>query len=101
MVGGATLTKLIGTSAWYAPGAAVALLVESIVRNQKHIYPCSVYLEGEYGQRDICLGVPVVIGRNGWERIVDYKLNAEEQELFKKSGDAVRNMNDVLSTLSI
>jgi len=101
MVGGATLTKLIGTSAWYAPGAAVALLVESIVRDQKHIYPCSVYLEGEYGQRDICLGVPVVIGRGGWERIVDYKLSGEEQELFKKSGDAVRNMNDVLATLSL
>ncbi|HEX8529885.1 MAG TPA: malate dehydrogenase [Cytophagales bacterium] len=101
MVGGATLTKLIGTSAWYAPGAAVALLVESIVRNQRHVYPCSVYLEGEYGQSDICLGVPVEIGRTGWTRIVDYKLNAEEQELFRKSGDAVRNLNDVLSTLSL
>ncbi|MFN3342467.1 MAG: malate dehydrogenase [Flavobacteriales bacterium] len=101
MVGGATLTKLIGTSAWYAPGAAGALLVESIVRDQKKVFPCCVSLEGEYGQKDICLGVPVVIGRNGWERIIDYKLNAEEQDLFNKSADAVRNMNSVLDTLTV
>jgi malate dehydrogenase len=99
MVGGATLTKLLGTSAWYAPGAAGAALVEAIVRDEKKLMPCCVYLEGEYGQSDICLGVPVVIGKNGWEKIVDYKLNAEEQELFNKSADAVRNMNDVLKTL--
>ena len=99
MVGGATLTKLIGTSAWYAPGAAGAALVESIVRDEKRLFACCVALEGEYGQKDICLGVPVVIGRNGWEKIVDYKLYNEEQELFNKSADAVRNMNDVLKTL--
>lgn len=99
MVGGATLTKLLGTSAWYAPGAAGAALVESIIRNEKKVFPCCVSLEGEYGQKDICLGVPVVIGRNGWESIVEYKLNAEEQELFNKSADAVRNMNAVLDTL--
>jgi len=99
MVGGATLTKLLGTSAWYAPGAAGAALVEAIVRDEKKLFPCCVYLEGEYGQTDICLGVPVVIGKNGWESIVDYKLNAEEQELFNKSADAVRSMNDVLKTL--
>ncbi len=99
MVGGATLTKLLGTSAWYAPGAAGAALVEAIVRDEKKLFPCCVYLEGEYGQKDICLGVPVVIGKNGWESIVDYKLNAEEQELFNKSADAVRSMNDVLKTL--
>ena len=99
MVGGATLTKLIGTSAWYAPGAAGASLVESIVRDEKRLIACSVALEGEYGQKDICLGVPVVIGKNGWEQIVDYKLNDEEQDLFSKSADAVRNMNDVLKTL--
>lgn len=99
MVGGATLTKLLGTSAWYAPGAAGAALVEAIVRDEKKLFPCCVYLEGEYGQKDICLGVPVVIGKNGWESIVDYKLNSEEQELFNKSADAVRSMNDVLSTL--
>jgi malate dehydrogenase len=99
MVGGATLTKLLGTSAWYAPGAAGAALVEAIVRDEKKLMPCCVYLEGEYGQKDICLGVPVVMGKNGWEKIVDYKLNAEEQELFNKSADAVRSMNDVLKTL--
>ena len=99
MVGGATLTKHLGTSAWYAPGAAVAALVESIVRDEKRLFACSVSLNGEYGQSDICLGVPVVIGRNGWEKIVDYKLTEEEQGLFNKSADAVRNMNDVLKTL--
>jgi malate dehydrogenase len=99
MVGGATLTKLIGTSAWYAPGAAGCALVESIVRDEKKLFTCSVALDGEYGQKDICMGVPVVIGKNGWEKIVDYKLNSEEQALFNKSADAVRNMNDVLKTL--
>ena len=99
MVGGATLTKLIGTSAWYAPGAATAALVESIVRDEKKLFSCCVALNGEYGQKDICLGVPVTIGKNGWEKIVDYKLNDEEQGLFNKSADAVRNMNDVLKTL--
>lgn len=101
MVGGATLTGLLGTSAWYAPGAAGAALVESIVRDEKKLFTCCVSLEGEYGQNDICLGVPVVIGRNGWESIVDYKLNEEEQAAFNKSADAVRNMNSVLATLSI
>ncbi len=100
MVGGATLTKLLGTSAWYAPGAAGAALVESIVRNERKVFPCCVYLDGEYGQKDICMGVPVVIGRNGWEAIIDYKLNAEEQEAFNKSADAVRNMNSVLDTMT-
>ncbi|NDC42403.1 MAG: malate dehydrogenase [Chitinophagia bacterium] len=99
MVGGATLTKLLGTSAWYAPGAAGAELVESIVRNQKKVFPCCVYLEGEYGQNDICLGVPVVIGKDGWEQIIDFKLNADEQEAFNKSAEAVRNMNQVLDTM--
>ncbi|MCK6610377.1 MAG: malate dehydrogenase, partial [Bacteroidia bacterium] len=99
MVGGATLTKLLGTSAWYAPGAASALLVESIVRDQKRVMPCCVSLNGEYGQSDICLGVPVVVGRNGWESIVDYKLDASEQELFNKSADAVRAMNNVLKEI--
>lgn len=101
MVGGATLTKLIGTSAWYAPGAASALLVESIVRDQKKVFPCCVALDGEYGQKDICLGVPVVIGKGGWESILDYKLDATEQEAFNKSAEAVRSMNSVLATLSL
>lgn len=99
MVGGATLTKLLGTSAWYAPGAAGAALVESIIRNEKKVFPCCVYLEGEYGQNDICLGVPVVIGKNGWEKIIDLNLNEEEQEKFNKSAEAVRNMNQVLDTM--
>ena len=99
MVGGATLTKLIGTSAWYAPGAAGAAMVEAIVRDEKKLVTCCVSLDGEYGQRDICLGVPVIIGRNGWEKILDFKLNDEEQALFNKSAEAVRSMNDVLKTL--
>ncbi len=96
MVGGATLTKLISTSAWYAPGAAAALLVESIVRDQKKLQTCCVYLEGEYGEEDICIGVPVVIGKNGWERIVEMNLSESEKEAFAKSAQAVRNMNNVL-----
>ena len=99
MVGGATLTKLLGTSAWYAPGAAGAALVEAIVRDEKKLFTCCVALNGEYGQKDICLGVPVVIGKNGWEKIVEFELNQDEQAAFNKSADAVRNMNDVLKTL--
>ena len=99
MVGGATLTKLLGTSAWYAPGAAGAALVESIVRDEKKLFTCCVSLDGEYGQKDICMGVPVTIGKNGWEKILDFKLNAEEQAMFNKSADAVRSMNDVLKTI--
>ncbi len=99
MVGGATLTKLLGTSAWYAPGAAGAALVESIVRDEKKLFTCCVSLNGEYGQKDICLGVPVVIGKNGWEKIVEMDLSSEEQAAFNKSADAVRSMNDVLKTL--
>lgn len=99
MVGGATLTGLLGTSAWYAPGASGADLVKAIVRDEKRLLPCCVYLDGEYGQKDICLGVPVIIGKNGWEKIVDYHLNEEEKALFAKSADAVRNMNNVLKTL--
>jgi malate dehydrogenase len=96
MVGGATLTGLLGTSAWYAPGAAASALVQSIVRDEKKLMPCCVSLEGEYGQNDICLGVPVVIGKNGWEKIIDFKLNDQEKAAFAKSADAVRNMNNVL-----
>jgi malate dehydrogenase len=101
MVGGATLTKLIGTSAWYAPGAAGSYLVESIVRDQKKLIPCSVLLDGEYGQKDICIGVPVVIGKNGWERIVEYKLSDDEKAKFSASADAVRKMNDVLTEMKM
>lgn len=101
MVGGATLTGLLGTSAWYAPGAGGAALVESIVRDEKKLFACSVSLEGEYGQTDICLGVPVIIGRNGWEKIVDYKLNEEEQAALNKSAEAVRSMNNVLEDMKL
>src|SRR5258708_17478528 len=96
MVGGATLTKLIGTSAWYAPGAAGAALVEAILRDEKKLFTCCVALNGEYGQNDICLGVPVVIGRNGWEKILDFALNADQHTCFNKSGGAVRNNEEVV-----
>jgi malate dehydrogenase len=99
MVGGATLTGLLGTSAWYAPGAAGAYVVESIIRDYKRLIPCCVYLEGEYGQKDICIGVPSVLGRKGIEKIVDLKLNVEEKALFEKSADAVRKTNDVLKEI--
>lgn len=99
MVGGATLTKLIGTSAWYAPGASSAAVVESIVRDQKKLFTASVYLEGEYGQSDINIGVPVTIGKQGWERIFELPLNEDEKAAFSKSADAVRNMNNVLKEI--
>lgn len=97
MVGGATLTKLIGTSAWYAPGAAGCMLVKSIIRNQPMRSVCSVYLEGEYGQSDICIGVPVLLGGNGWEKIIELDLNDEEKAAFAASADAVRAMNQALN----
>ena len=101
MVGGATLTGLLGTSAWYAPGASVAYLVDSILNDQKKMIPCSVLLEGEYGQSDICLGVPCIIGKNGIEEILDIQLNDAEKALFAKSADAVRAMNgDLKAVLS-
>ncbi len=96
MVGGATLTKLIGTSAWYAPGAASSSVVESILKDQKRIIPCSCMLEGEYGQSDICIGVPAVIGRNGIEKIIEIELTDAEKAQFEASADAVRATNNVL-----
>ena len=101
MVGGATLTGLLGTSAWYAPGAAAAYVVEAILNDQKKVIPSCVSLEGEYGQKDICIGVPTVIGRNGAEKILEIKLTAEEQELFAKSVGAVRKTNDVLKEIGV
>ena len=101
MVGGATLTGLLGTSAWYAPGASVAYLVDSILNDQKKMIACSVFLEGEYGQNDICLGVPCIIGKNGVEEILTINLNDAEKALLAKSADAVRNMNaDLKSVLA-
>lgn len=101
MVGGATLTRLLGTSAWYAPGAAAAVLVKSIVLNEKRVYPCCVYLEGEYGQKDICIGVPVMIGNKGWEKVIEFKLNEGEKALFKRSADSVRATNNVLFEINL
>ena len=96
MVGGATLTKLLGTSAWYAPGAAGASVVDAIINDTKAVIPCSVYLEGEYGQNDICIGVPVVLGKKGVEKIVKIDLTKEEQAKFEASADAVRKVNAAL-----
>ena len=93
MVGGATLTKLLGTSAWYAPGASVAFLVKSILNDEKRIIPCSVFLDGEYNQDDICIGVPCIIGKNGCEKIMNLDLNDQEMMKFSESAEAVRRMN--------
>lgn len=95
-VGGATLTKLLGTSAWYAPGAAVSALVQAIACDQKKVFPCSVMLDGEYGQEDICLGVPVILGKNGIEKIVDLELTSEEKKAFEVSAEGVRKVNALL-----
>jgi malate dehydrogenase len=99
-VGGGELVNLMGTSAWYAPGAAAAQMVESIVRNQKRIFPCCAWLNGEYGLKDIYLGVPVKLGKNGIEQIIELKLNAEEMESLKKSAKAVKEVMDVLDKMS-
>lgn len=96
MVGGATLTKMLGTSAWYAPGAAGASVVDAIVNDTKAIIPCSVYLEGEYGQNDICIGVPVILGKKGVEKIVKIELTKDEAAKFAASADAVRKVNGAL-----
>jgi len=96
MVGGATLTKLLGTSAWYAPGAAAAEVVEAVIHDQKAMIPCSALLEGEYGEKDLCIGVPCILGKNGIEKIVELDLNAEEKELFAKSAAAVHKTNEAL-----
>ncbi|WP_073416981.1 malate dehydrogenase [Flavobacterium defluvii] len=101
MVGGATLTGLLGTSAWYAPGASVAYLVDSILNDQKKMIACSVFVEGEYGQNDICIGVPCIIGKNGVEEIINIHLNDQEKALFAKSADAVRGMNDALKSILV
>ena len=99
MVGGATLTKLLGTSAWYAPGASVSYLVDSILNDQKKIIPCCVMLSGEYGLNDLCLGVPVIIGKSGVEEIIEINLNEIEKEKLQKSAASVKNMNSSLDNL--
>jgi malate dehydrogenase len=100
-VGGATLTKLLGTSAWYAPGAAVSAMVQAIACDSKKMFPCSSMLDGEYGLKDICIGVPVIIGRNGIERIVEIELDDAEKAKLAESADAVRKTNDTLTEMNI
>ncbi|MDD6007675.1 MAG: malate dehydrogenase [Bacteroidales bacterium] len=96
MVGGATLTGLLGTSAWYAPGAAAASLVRAILNDSKAMITCSALLEGEYGEKDLCIGVPCILGKNGIEKIIEIELNDEEKELFAKSAAAVHKTNAAL-----
>ena len=100
-VGGATLTSMLGTSAWYAPGAAVSALVHSISCDMKKIFPCSVLLAGEYGLSDLCIGVPVVVGRNGVESIVQIDLNKNEKHALQESANAVKQTNTLLADLKI
>lgn len=95
-VGGATLTKLLGTSAWYAPGAAVSAMVQAIALDSKKMFPCSCLLEGEYGLNDICIGVPTIIGANGVESIVEIELNDAEKAELTSSADAVRKTNGLI-----
>ena len=97
MVGGATLTGLLGTSAWYAPGAAAAQVAAAVIHDQKKMITCSALLEGEYGEKDLCIGVPCILGRNGIEKVVEFDLNDEEKELFAKSAAAVHGTNAALA----
>ena len=99
MVGGATLTKLLGTSAWYAPGASVSYLVNAILNDTKEVLPCSVLLEGEYDFQDICIGVPVKIAKNGFEEVVEIDLSNKELEMFQNSASAVKETNSSLDGL--
>lgn len=98
MVGGATLTKLLGTSAWYAPGAAGAQMVKAVLHNEKKLISCSALLDGEYGEKDLCIGVPCIIGKDGIEKIVEFELNDAEKELFHKSAEAVHKTNAALAS---
>ena len=95
-VGGATLTKLLGTSAWYAPGAAVSSMVQSIANDQKKMFPCSTLLDGEYGLNDLCIGVPVILGKNGIEKIVELELTDAEKEKMQTSAAAIKKTNGLL-----
>jgi malate dehydrogenase len=94
--GGAELTKLIGTSAWYAPGAAAALMVEAILKDQKKIMPCSVFLQGEYGVNDLFVGVPVKLGARGVEQIIQIELTEAEKAALHKSAGSVKELVDVI-----
>ena len=99
MVGGATLTKLLGTSAWYAPGAAAAQVVAAVLHDQKKLISCSALLDGEYGEKDLCIGVPCILGKNGIEKIVEFDLNDAEKALFKASAEAVHATNAALASV--
>ena len=100
-VGGATLTKMLGTSAWYAPGAAVASLVQSIACDQKKLFPCSVFLDGEYGLSDLAIGVPVILGKTGVEEIIEIELNKEEKDQLNQSAESVKKTNKILSEMQL
>ena len=97
--GGGEIVKLLGTSAWYAPGAAAAQMVEAIVRDQKRIFPVCAWLQGEYGMNDIYLGVPVVLGKNGIEKIIELQLNEAERALLEESAEAVKSVMEVLDNM--
>ncbi|MGB2423241.1 MAG: malate dehydrogenase, partial [Flavobacteriales bacterium] len=99
--GGGEIVNLLGTSAWYAPGAAAAQMVEAIVRDQRRVFPCCAWLTGEYGVNDLYLGVPVILGKNGIERILELELNEEEKQLLRESESAVRDVKNVLDDLSL
>jgi malate dehydrogenase len=99
--GGGELVNLMGTSAWYAPGAAAAQMVEAIVRDQKRIFPVCAWLQGEYGEKDVYLGVPVKLGKNGIEEIIELKLNKDEKDLLSKSSIAVKEVMSVLDNMSV
>ena len=99
--GGGEIVNLLGTSAWYAPGAAAAQMVEAIVRDQRRVFPCCAWLQGEYGVNDLYLGVPVILGKNGIEKIIELDLNDDEKELLRTSEAAVRDVKGVLDRLSL
>lgn len=99
--GGGEIVNLLGTSAWYAPGAAAAQMVECIVKDERRIFPCCAWLQGEYGLKDIYLGVPVMLGRNGIERILELELNESERQLLTKSAGEVKKVMDVLDGMSV
>lgn len=99
--GGGELVSLLGTSAWYAPGAAAAQMVEAVIRDQKRIFPCCALLNGEYGMKNIYIGVPVVLGKNGIEKIIEIEMNAEERALFDASATAVKSVMDVLDGMKL
>ena len=100
-VGGGELVKLMGTSAWYAPGAAAAQMVEAIVNNQRRVFPVCALLNGEYGMKNIYLGVPVILGKNGIEKIIEVKLDNEEKQLLEESAQAVKSVMDVLDNMKM